>query len=771
MIYKSCFNLLVLALVVLPASAVLCFADESHEAYVNSIGLRMIPIQPGVFRMGTLNPTPSDLLGGLELLPGGDWDERPVRRVELTSGFYMSETEVTIEQFKLFRPDYELSDHFAPYVCSVSLEDAAAFCEWLTEKERRPCRLPTEAEWEYACRAGTDTLFWSGDHPPEPDAPNPWGLKNMHTPPMEWCSDWHGLYPDYDEVDPVGPQTGWARVARGGGIQDSESAYYRRSANRAGVSPICPVKHLDQPEGQRIDFTHPIGFRVVQAPPPEAALRPVIAPFPQQCVKQDCDPAKHGPDPSRPYFKMRPLLPIPPENDQADDRLAAGLHPALLPHNHSPGMAVCSNGDVLACFFTASSSTQEYKPNVCFILTRLRFGAEQWDMPDLFYDFPDTAEQSALIWNDQGTIYVFSGGIGLPGVPFRWCTSGDHGATWSPLHLPVFRGAIGPHSPQPINSAFRGPDDAIYVASDGKGGESLLWASSDDGKTWFDTGGRTGGRHTTFVRLSDNRILGLGGKNTDIDGYMPQSISTDNGKTWEVSRTPFPALAYNQRPSVIRLESGRLFFVSDFQSTKNKQPEGVKDRGAFVALSDNEGKTWHIKKLKAAQQHEYHAIGELADHWGKTEMKDPTVGYSVADQAPNGVIHLISTMNHPCLHFEMNEAWILSDDEETGKLEEPAQDSGKTIQYEEKYPSGNLKAIWSAKIAADGRYLLHGHETWYYEDRTTKYKAQYENGNIIGQETSRLRDGRELWRRLHREDGRSVWTQWWSNGKKKSEST
>nr|HPO08274.1 SUMF1/EgtB/PvdO family nonheme iron enzyme [bacterium] len=590
------------------------------EPLTNTVGMNMIPIQAGEFQMGELNPTPPEKLGHFELLPDGDWDEHPARKVTITNGFYLSETEVTIEQFRQFHPDYKGTDRCAPYVCNISWNEATAFCEWLSKKEGKPYRLPTEAEWEYACRAGTTTLFSSGDLPPESDTPNPWGLKNMHQLPTEWCLDWHEMYPDFDETDPDGPETGVARVIRGGGIQIPDSPYYLRSANRAGLPPEYP---FSGDESARMgNGVIPVGFRVAMAPVPKSAVNPPELPFPVQCVKQSTNYVKQGPDPEKPYFTMRPLLPIPPDNDQADDRLAAGIHPAVLGHNHSPGMTVCSNGDVLACFFTSSTNKTEYKPNVCFMMTRLRFGSEQWDMPELFYDFPDAAEQSALLWNDQGTLYLFTGGVDLPGVPFRWSKSEDHGATWSRLqltdeikpletysedmrrspvlHLPLIHGPVGSYSPQPINSAFR-LNGTIFMASDGEGGTSLLWASDNNGETWYDTGGRTGGRHTTFVPLSDGRILGLGGKNTDIDGYMPQSISSDRGKTWEVSRTVFAALAFNQRPTVIRLQSGRLFFASDFQSTTNKQPQGITERGSFVALSDDEGKTWHIKRLDAAQ--------------------------------------------------------------------------------------------------------------------------------------------------------------------------
>ena len=208
-------------------------------------------------------------------------------------------------------------------------------------------------------------------------------------------------------------------------------------------------------------------------------------------------------------------------------------------------------------------------------------------------------------------------------------TSEDNGATWSEVQYPQFTGAVGPHTPQPINSVFRDEGGTIYMASDGLGATSLLFASGDDGKTWYDTGGRSGGRHTSFVRLNNGNLLGMGGKHSNIDGFMPQSISSDKGKSWQTTRTSFPCLGTNQRPSIIRLASGRLFFASDFQRIDGFQPKGIAERGSFVALSDDEGETWHVKKLAQAQEHE----SDLR----RKEMRGTTLGYSVAEQADDGL--------------------------------------------------------------------------------------------------------------------------------------
>ncbi|MBM4041775.1 MAG: hypothetical protein FJ290_25030 [Planctomycetes bacterium] len=699
------------AWLLLACTLVVCAVQmAAGEDQVNSLGMRMRRIEAGSFTMGETNPVPARL-GGPRHLPHGDWDERPAHKVTLTKPFYLAETEVTVEQFRQFLPDYKGGDQDG-FAAGVSWHDAVAFCEWLSKKEGKPYRLPTEAEWEYACRAGTTTLFSSGDDLPRPGEPNAWALKNMHTGVLEWCLDWHGEYPDDDQVDPVGPETGIARVVRGGGTQDTKAAYYRRSANRGGMIPGY--------RGQ-----HPIGFRIVQAPLPNTKPLRVEAPFVQQCVRQSVEHVTKGPDPKKPYLLKRPILPIPPENVSADAIRAAGLHPAFLGHNHSPAMEVCPNGDVLAVYYT---SVDEYTPDVALMAVRLRFGADEWDMPSLLLDLPDVNDHAPLLWNDGGVLHLFWGGPGTSGVPFRWRSSKDSGATWDEVKFAAFEGPVGSHSPQPINTAFRGPDRTMYVASDGAGGESVLWASRNDGKTWHDTRGRTHGRHTTFALLKDGRILGMGGKNTDIDGFMPKSVSRDWGRTWERSKTPFAALGANQRPSLLRLASGRLFFAGDFQHRSGQQPKGVTERGAYVALSDDEGETWHIKKLAGALPHE-----------SGGRQGDATVGYSVARQAPNGVIHLITSMNHPSLHFELNEAWILSHEADTP--------------------------------ASDGRYLLEGKQTWAYPNGPKQWEVTYHLGRKVGEETHWTSEGVRDWSWQHREDRTSVWIQWWPDGKKKAEST
>jgi formylglycine-generating enzyme required for sulfatase activity len=126
-------------------------------------------------------------------------------------------------------------------VVNVSWNDVTAFCQWLSEKEVETTHLPTEAQWEYACRAGTRTTWYSGDddgalkehawfannsgektHPVGQKSPNAWGLYDMHGSVREWCQDWFGdhYYATSPMHDPPGSSGGSYRVYRGGGWRD-----------------------------------------------------------------------------------------------------------------------------------------------------------------------------------------------------------------------------------------------------------------------------------------------------------------------------------------------------------------------------------------------------------------------------------------------------------------------------------------------------------------------------------------------------------------------
>jgi formylglycine-generating enzyme required for sulfatase activity len=725
-----------------------CAAGEA----TNSIGMKLVRIPAGTFEMG-----------------GADeqayWDEKPVHTVIIQQPFYISVTEVTAEQYKKFRSNYEPAEENKPYATAVSWYDAAAFCEWLSAKEGKTYRLPTEAEWEYAARAGTSGPYFSGSDPPPAGSANAWGLVNVHSGPPEWVHDWYGDYPAGVAVDPVGPECGMAKVVRGGALDNAgRSEHYARCSNRAGIAPSYGP--YNNPKSNTKFGRHHIGFRVVQAEMPAAKPSAQTMFFAREFVRQTTAGfSETGPDPSKPYYRKRYLLPTPLENSPREVIDSAGLHPSFRPHNHSPALEVCANGDVLLVIYT---SEREYEPEVSLIAARLRYGCDQWDMPSRMFDFPGVNDHAPMLWREGQTLYLFWGNPRLDSAfPFQWMTSKDNGATWSEVKFPDFHGEVGGHSRQPINSALRDLDGNLYVSSDGAGGKSVLWKSPDNGRTWVDPGGRSGGRHTTFALLSDGSIFGLGGKKTDIDGYMPQSLSTDQGASWQVSKTVFCAQSNNQRPTLIRLANGRFFFAADFQRKSDGfQPDDIKQRGSYAALSDDDGASWRIKRLPGAQVHENEGAAK--------KMRGETLGYAAARQAPNGLIHLISTMNNPCLHFAMNEAWIMSD----GPWDKPdcelMKSSASSICRKQQHVEGvagkKVRACWTGGIADDGRWLLDGTETWYHPCGSRKYRASYRLGVKTGREILWDRDGTVLWMRRHNGDGTTVWTQYHANGRKKTES-
>jgi len=264
---------------------------ESVLAYPpDVVPTNMVWISPGTFTMGSPETEPAR------------WsNEGPQRQVTITRGFYMGKFEVTQAEYlsvmgtnpSAFTTEWEghLVTLPSEYVLeqpveSVTWDDAVKYCAALTQRERLAgrlaedsyYRLPTEAEWEYACRAGTTTPFYYGEtlrsrmanfdghyeYPPCPDfyprgtavycknptghlfnrttqvsalkRPNAWGLYDMHGNVWEWCQDWYGLYPEWDETDPTGFPAGSVHVLRGGGWNNI-AADLRSARRQDGLDP------------------------------------------------------------------------------------------------------------------------------------------------------------------------------------------------------------------------------------------------------------------------------------------------------------------------------------------------------------------------------------------------------------------------------------------------------------------------------------------------------------------------------------------------------
>jgi formylglycine-generating enzyme required for sulfatase activity len=302
----------------------------------NSIGMKLVLIPPGEFDMGSTEQEVEELRAAVKAAnidanwKAASWGDTQIPRhhVRITRSFYLGKYEATDGQFRVFAqtaqyqtdaekqgkattgidfataqlvPNTEFTwqkqgfpqsaDH--PAGC-LSWDDALAFSRWLSEKEKEAYRLPTEAEWEYACRAGTTTTFFTGDHPrtlrgfanlsdlalkkvfPQLPAWVPWNDRYAYTAPVgqfrpnafgvhdmvgnvcEFCADWYAAdyYARSPKDDPPGPETGSARVVRGSAWVDLFGGYFgSRSAHRGGAPGNNPATGW--------------GFRVVKviAPP------------------------------------------------------------------------------------------------------------------------------------------------------------------------------------------------------------------------------------------------------------------------------------------------------------------------------------------------------------------------------------------------------------------------------------------------------------------------------------------------------------------------
>jgi formylglycine-generating enzyme required for sulfatase activity len=224
-----------------------------RRTFTNSIGMKFVLIPAGSFMMGS---PPDESSRG---------DDERQHRVTLTKGFYMGVTEVTQRQWRQIMGNNPSHFQDCGAECPVefvSWNDCQEFVQRLNQSEvGNGYRLPTEAEWEYACRAGSITGFANGSitqtgcghdanldvmgwycgnsgkkpHPVAQRKPNAFGLYDMHGSIWEWCQDWYGIYPSGHVSNPTGPSSGSYRVLRGGGWHEDVEGC--RSATRVGRSP------------------------------------------------------------------------------------------------------------------------------------------------------------------------------------------------------------------------------------------------------------------------------------------------------------------------------------------------------------------------------------------------------------------------------------------------------------------------------------------------------------------------------------------------------
>ena len=670
-----------------PGDALPSLSLAEEKAYTNSIGMRFVRVEKGKFRRGASRiPLPEALTAPLSYprrselerrfpqgepaafhvttdhVRDGDFDEQPRHDVAITRPFLVGIHEVTNAQYERFDPDHRLlrgkngfSNDDEEAVVFVSWYEAEAFCRWLSEKEGRPYRLPTEAEWEYVCRAGTRGPYATGDALPQAfhknqrrtsfDEPgdlvslhvgktpaSAWGVFDMHGNVEEWCADWYGPYRSSHQTDPVGRAAGDFKVTRGG--SHGTGLYYLRSANRMGTLP--ENRHWL------------IGFRVVLGSAPTTKPEPALG-VTLHDRNVSAAPADWSvrPDPDAPYF----------EGPRRYVRIPGDAHgPLFGHHNHDPAITYCPNGDLLAIWYTC---VEERGRELAVAASRLRRGASEWQPASPFWDAPDRNDHCPALWTaGDGTLYHFNG-LSVAGkwepLAILLRTSQDSGATWSKARLIApehgYRSMVG----EPI---FRTRTGAIVFGADAGGG-STVWVSHDGGLRWEDRGGTIHGIHAGIVELSDGRLMALG-RGRNIDGWMPKSLSDDLGRTWRAEPSVFPPLSGGQRAALLRLQDGALFFASfarditDLRSVERGQPSPRHVSGIFGALSYDDGVTWPVRRWVTSGDP---SRGALTIDSGPIRMSATSAepqGYLSVCQAPDGVIHLISSINH----YAFNTSWL-----------------------------------------------------------------------------------------------------------------
>ena len=329
--------------------------------------------------------------------------------------------------------------------------------------------------------------------------------------------------------------------------------------------------------------------------------------------------------------------------------------PLFTRHNHSPGLAECPNGDLLAVWYSCVS---EPGPELCNAASRLRFGAKDWETPSPFWDAPDMNDHAPKLWWDGGkTIFHL---VFVHDSQNIVRTSTDNGATWSKARALPVSGEFG-------NSILRTREGVLAISLDG----ASLVISRDNGQTWTPTGQRRGktelrpggsgpciaGIHAPLVQLADGRLMAMGrfddvADQERFDFKMPVSYTSDLGETWHYEASEFPVVSSTQRPVLLRLREGPIVlcsFTDQARDLKKDQPgKGLTFKntggdftgyGLFAAVSYDEGKTWPDRRLIAARA---------------SSAKADTNGYLAIIQTRDGRIQLVTSSRH----YTFNLAWI-----------------------------------------------------------------------------------------------------------------
>ncbi|MFM8468712.1 MAG: exo-alpha-sialidase, partial [Limisphaerales bacterium] len=384
----------------------------------------------------------------------------------------------------------------------------------------------------------------------------------------------------------------------------------------------------------------------VQAELPKGIMLPVAAPPLNARDVSQTVPKLQPPSRHEPFFEgPKPFVRIPD----------GAVGPVFISQNHSPSITECSNGDLLAVWFSTLGETDLSTANVG---SRLRFAAKEWEPASPFWDAQDVNDHAPKVWWDgDKTIYHIVEARQHGNILIRRST--DNGATWS--NAEVMR-SHGESSSNPI----RTKEGVIAIPFDFAG----LSISRDNGKTWTETGRqrrgsediKPGGKgpfmagiHEPIVELADGRLMAFGRLSPEepaqkrFDFKMPVSYSSDLGETWQWDISEFPVVSNTQRPAMIRLKEGPIVLCSftDQARTPKDQRKGLTFKstsgdytgtGLYAAVSYDEGKTWPDRRLIA-----------------KDGVTNADInGYLAITQTRDGRIQLITSKDH----YVFNLAWI-----------------------------------------------------------------------------------------------------------------
>lgn len=623
--------------------------EEEYEPFDIENLPEMVDIPEGLCQIGTANPSAEN------------YDEAPAHTI-VVSAFRMGKYEITNRQFEEFRPEHKtlrgngqnppdamggFSKGDDDAVVNVSWEDAVAYCKWLSRGTGEHYRLPTEAEWEYACRAGTTSDYYTGNSLPSAmqkqqsnnrdlkyvslevgkGTPNAFGLYDMHGNVEEWCMDWYGTYPSARQINTAGPREGVFKVTRGG--SHNTPVTYLRSANRSAATP---------------DDAHVmIGFRVVCS---DEDLSYYDAPRTTPRYAQDVNQGVHswGSAGTAPFW----LEPIPFVVEPGDGT-------PFYTHNHQPSITWCDNGDLFAIWYTCNA---EAGREMEVVASRFRKGASQWDKASSFFKVPDRNMTGSAIFRIEDGTLVHMNGVGNAGewqnLALCMRRSDDNGKTWSAPELVEPRHEKRHQVIGGTLTLENGDLIQLCDAEAGGSGGTSVHLSQDEGYSWEDlwngsastfraggSGSSIAGIHAAVVELRNGSLMAFG-RGDNISNKMPCSKSSDGGRTWTYSASPFPGIGSGQRHVMIRLNEGPIMLAS-FGS-----------QGLFVSISEDEGATWSAQKLMTDGKTRTLNGGAHTGTFTMTANQAEPKGYFACTQTPDGTIHLISSR----LHYRFNLAWI-----------------------------------------------------------------------------------------------------------------